>query len=59
MMDAAEEPLKMDETLREDYAIGVFEDKSFYISYRCECAECCFAFEFRHDVLDATKKAKK
>lgn len=37
-----------EDTLREDYEIGVGEDGKFSVSYRCLCDICGFQFEYRH-----------
>jgi len=39
---------EVDETLREDYEIGV-EDDRFFVSYSSRCMTCGFEHKFKHD----------
>lgn len=48
LRDAANQPLKLEQTMREDYALGVGMDGEFGVSYRAHCKVCQFAFEFTH-----------
>lgn len=46
----AAEPAQVEEdTLREDYEIGVDLRGEFEVRYRCCCGKCGFEFKFRHD----------
>lgn len=40
--------LCLDQTLREDYEIGMFEEGEFYVSYSASCSVCNFEFSFKH-----------
>lgn len=41
------EPPERDDTFREDYEIGVFDDELF-ISYKGQCRNCGFSVTFKH-----------
>lgn len=41
-------PLVVEDTLREDYELGVGKDGQFYVSYRCSCEKCDFEHVFKH-----------
>lgn len=43
------QPLKVGDTLREDYQIGIGANFVFYVLYQCECQECGFRFEYKHE----------
>jgi len=43
------EPIKLDESLREDYEFYLADDGCFTAGYRAECVTCGFAFEFKHE----------
>ena len=45
----AEKPVKLEQTLREDYGLGVGIDGRFGVSYRAHCTACQFAFEYKHE----------
>jgi len=36
------------QTLREDYELGIVENK-FYVSYRASCTACNFSFSFKEE----------
>lgn len=38
----------LDETLREDFAVGVKADGTFEVIYGCRCRACGFTHSFRH-----------
>lgn len=40
---------KLDETLREDYSIGITVDEDFYVEYSARCLVCGFSFKFKHE----------
>ena len=40
LIKKAEKPIELEETLREDYEIGIYEDGSFQVSYRGKCETC-------------------
>ena len=44
---AEQEPLS-EETMREDYEIGVSQER-FYVDYACSCQTCGFQFSYRHE----------
>jgi hypothetical protein len=45
----AEAPIILNDTLREDYYIGVDEEGQFEIQYSCYCSVCGFKFTYKHD----------
>jgi len=48
LQDALNIPIEIDESLREDYEIGVTRGGKFYVDYGCMC-ECGFKFSFKHE----------
>ncbi len=40
------EPMQLEETLREDYELGLGEDGEFYVSYRGACDKCALEHSF-------------
>jgi len=44
-------PKKIEDTLREDYEIGIDENGGFSIHYSCYCEECRFKFEFNYNEI--------
>lgn len=46
---AADAPVNMRSTMRENYEMGVGEDGDFLVNYRASCTECDFDFEYRHE----------
>jgi len=40
-------PQEPDDTLREDYELGVDEDGVFFVNYSCSCHYCGFSFKFK------------
>lgn len=48
--EAAENPAeKLDETMREDWELGLDEQGNFYVSYRAHCQQCGFDYRFKHE----------
>jgi hypothetical protein len=45
----AEKPLAMEQTLREDYGLGVGIDGVFGVGYRARCTTCGFSYEYQHN----------
>lgn len=43
-----DKPIELEETLREDYELGLFEGQ-FYISYRASCAQCGFELSYARE----------
>lgn len=43
-----EQPIKLEQTLREDYEIGIL-DEEFYVRYAGACTVCGFRYEYKHD----------
>ena len=41
-------PIEIEETMREDYEIGVDEDGVFNVDYFCSCAKCGFKYAYKH-----------
>lgn len=48
LIKEAEKPVKLDDTLREDYDINTDHDGLFYVNYSCRCDACGFKHKFRH-----------
>ncbi len=46
--DALKDPPKIEDTLREDYELGVCLNGEFYVSYSCLCSACNFAHTHEH-----------
>jgi hypothetical protein len=49
LVAAAEKPIPLEDTLREDYEIGINSDGVFRVSYSCSCHDCGFSFEFKRE----------
>lgn len=49
LLAEAEKPIKLEQTLREDYGLGIGIDGKFGLSYRAHCTTCLFAFEYKHE----------
>jgi rubrerythrin len=50
LRDAAIKPeAEQEDTLREDYEIGVQSDGNFYVNYSGRCNECGFAFTYKDE----------
>lgn len=47
MFEAASQPVELDQTLREDYEIGIGEGGEFSVSYRGHCRECGLSHAFK------------
>lgn len=43
------DPEEIEDTLREDYWIGVSSLGVFRAHYSCQCTACGYSFEFKHD----------
>jgi hypothetical protein len=39
--------IELDETLREDWEIGMNEDGTFFVDYSCRCTKCGFNYNFK------------
>jgi hypothetical protein len=50
-----EKPVEREQTLREDYELGIVENK-FYVSYRASCTACKFSFTFKEERAADTKE---
>jgi hypothetical protein len=48
LLTASKAEIALDDTLREDYEIGVDSDGCFDISYSCSCTKCDFRYTFKH-----------
>ena len=46
----------LEDTLREDFSVGVKADGTFEVIYGCRCGTCGFAFTFKHS--EPTKGVK-
>ncbi len=49
LITEAEKPVELEETLREDYQIGMGLDREFYVTYRCSCESCGFSYSFKRE----------
>jgi hypothetical protein len=49
LSDRASKPVDLDETMREDYELGVDSKGVFGVSYSASCQECAFVFRFKHE----------
>jgi hypothetical protein len=45
-IEAAETPVRLDETFREDYEQGMDDDGTYSVSYRGLCTHCGFSHEY-------------
>ena len=45
----AEMPMVLKDTLREDYEIGILNNKTFYVSYKARCVECGWAYAYKFE----------
>lgn len=48
LLEIANKPIKLDNSLREDYSIYVDTDGEFRVSYSCYCEDCSFDFSYGH-----------
>lgn len=48
MLTESKEPIKQEETLREDYEMWIDDGGLFYISYSAMCTKCGFKHSFNH-----------
>lgn len=48
LIQNAESPLSLDETLREDYCQGTEEDGTYSVEYYAGCKTCGFEFTYKH-----------
>ena len=55
LLAAANDETELEDTLREDYELGVDDIGHFYVSYRASCEQCDFAFTFKHDQVVTLK----
>lgn len=47
LLEEARHPSTVEESLREDYGIGV-SGNIFEVCYRCRCEDCGFTFGYKH-----------
>lgn len=59
LLAEASEPIEADETLREDYQIGVDDDCKFYVHYKASCEHCEFHLDFDLETLVAALKVAR
>lgn len=50
LIEKAKNPVKQEETLREDYEIG-HQNNEFYIIYKACCQKCDYTFKFKHEEI--------
>lgn len=48
LTESIKKPIKIDETLREDYEFYIDENNEFTASYSCRCDCCGFKYHFEH-----------
>lgn len=59
LVAARDNPPRLQNTLREDYEIGMYDAERFVVSYRAHCGACGFAFSFKHEELvDSDRKGE-
>lgn len=51
LLKESEEPIKIKETLREDYQFFTSPDGYFTAKYSCRCDKCGFKHTFKHEEL--------
>ncbi len=44
LLSESQLPIKLEETLREDYEIGIDDTGEFFMSYGCGCSKCDWKF---------------
>ncbi len=49
LLREAEKPTELEDTLREDWEVGVSDSGQFYVNYRGSCENCGFEFRFTHE----------
>jgi len=54
LVNKSKSPIPYEETLREDYEIGIVKTdrdtkSQFYVYYSARCTTCKFAFKYRHE----------
>jgi hypothetical protein len=48
LLKSAETPLVIEDSLREDYEIGI-RGRKFYVNYSGSCQTCGFTFNYKHE----------
>lgn len=48
LIKEAAKPVKTEDTLREDWELGVNSDGLFEVSYYCSCERCGFKYQYKH-----------
>lgn len=48
LLEESRNPENAEETLREDYELGVDTEGLFSVSYSASCESCDFSFKFKH-----------
>lgn len=49
MLADSEKPVELDDSMREDYDIGIDDTGEFGVSYRAYCGTCGFTFSYTHE----------
>ncbi len=49
LVEARNNPPRLQDTLREDYEVGIYDAGRFFISYKAQCTVCGFTFSYRHE----------
>ncbi len=47
--DAADKPVELEETFREDYEQGMTDQGEYFVRYSGQCTTCSFGHKFKHD----------
>lgn len=49
LFEKSREKPKLEQTLREDYEIGILNTAEFYVRYKGACTKCGFNYEYKYD----------
>lgn len=56
-LDAVREPPELEETLREDWELGMEDDGRFHVGYFASCQDCGLEFQYKHEEKVDLEKA--
>jgi hypothetical protein len=51
LLAEAGKPVEVEDTMREDYELGIDQNGKFYVIYRADCQDCPFVFTYRHEEI--------
>ena len=55
----AERPVKIEESLREDYEQGIDDHVTYCVSFRASCSACGFKFHFSHEASTQPQEGER